>query len=59
MPVQDIVILALIVSLFAMFGGLLGWATWYCSEKRKHGIRHDDRWQGHYPSNPNLLSDDD
>jgi len=59
MPLYDIVILALIVSVFAAFGGLMGWATWYSSPKRKNVRRGVDSRQVYYPSHANLQTDDD
>jgi hypothetical protein len=59
MPVFDIIVLAVIVTVFTTFGLVLGFLTWYCSDKRKrpvgeHGHRHYD-----YPTGSGLITDDD
>jgi hypothetical protein len=59
MPLQDIAILTLIVSVFVSFGATLGWVTWYCSDNRKRASHRVGRRDDHYPSHPNLMMDDD
>jgi hypothetical protein len=57
MPLQDIVILTVIVAVFVTFGVVLGSLTWYCNDKR--ASRRVGRQDGHYPSHPRLMTDDD
>jgi hypothetical protein len=59
MPLQDILILALIVSVFAAFGVILGSVTWYCSDKRKRVGRRGGHRHYDFPSHASLLTDDD
>jgi hypothetical protein len=56
MPLFDIIVLATIVTVFVSFGAVLGFLTWYCSDKRKHGHR-----SGQHPAhhgNWGLITDD-
>ena len=59
MPVHDIIILSAIVGAFTTFGIVLGFLTWYCSDKRKRPVqRHGHRDYG-YPTGGTLITDDD
>ena len=59
MPVHDIVILTLIVAVFTTFGAVLGWLTWYCSDKRKRPVQRRGHRDYVYPSGRGLITDDD
>jgi len=58
MPVHDIIILSLIVSVFTAFGVVLGGLTWYCSDKRKHPVTHAGHRHYGYPRNADVIVDD-
>jgi len=36
MPIHDIILLACIISVFLLFGGVLGWASWDESHRKVH-----------------------
>jgi len=57
MPVFDIAVLTLIVAVFTAFGVVLGWLTWYCSDKRRHAKHYAGH--RHYPTHSGLITDDD
>ena len=57
MPVFDIAVLTLIVAVFTTFGVVLGWLTWYCSDKRRHAKHYAGH--RHYPTHSGLITDDD
>jgi hypothetical protein len=59
MPVNDILILLVIVGAFSAFGLVLGFFTWYCSEKRKHSVQRRGRRHYDYPTGSGLITDDD
>jgi len=59
MPVFDIIVLSTIVSVFSVFGLVLAFLTWYCSDKRKHPVAHRGHRDYVYPTNNGLITDDD
>ena len=58
MPVQDIVLLSVIVGAFVSFGVILGAVTWYCSDQRKRPTGSHHRHYG-FSSQAGLITDDD
>jgi hypothetical protein len=60
MPVHDIVVLSLIVSVFMSFGVLLGGVSWYCRGPRAHDARrgHSDSRREAYPTGAGLIIED-
>ena len=54
MPLRDIVVLTLIVSMFTLFGVVLASVCWYCRDAG--GKRRRRRA---YPAPSNLITDDD
>jgi len=59
MPVFDVIVLSIIVGVFCLFGLVLAFFTWYCSDKRKRPAQHGSRRDYHYPSDGSLIPDDD
>ena len=59
MPAHDIVILALIITVFTAFGVVLGGLTWYCSDSRKRPMHRDGHLHYDYPPHGRLIVDDD
>ena len=59
MPVFDILVLSTIVTVFTAFGLVLGFLTWYCSDKRKRPVLHRGHRDYLYPTNNELITDDD
>jgi len=45
MPVFDIIALTVIVGIFATFGAVLGWVSWYCADRHK---RPKAKHRGHH-----------
>ena len=58
MPVHDIIVLSLIVTVFITFGIVLAGLTWYCSEKRKRPTTHAGHRHYDYPHGADVIVDD-
>jgi hypothetical protein len=59
MPVFDIIVLSGIVAVFSIFGLVLAFLTWYCSDKRKRPAQRGGQRDYHYPNGGGLITDDD
>jgi hypothetical protein len=55
MPVHDIVVLTLIVTVFVAFGIVLAWVRWYC--ERPHQ-RENNRHSGYPTHSQHFVVDD-
>jgi hypothetical protein len=59
MPLQDVLVLAVIVGAFSTFGAVLGFLTWYCGDKRKLAVQRRGHRDYGYPASRRLIVDDD
>lgn len=59
MPLRDIVVLGLIVSVFVTFGIVLGAVSWYCRGSATRSQRRAGDWPADYPTGGGLVTDDD
>lgn len=59
MPLRDIVVLGLIVSVFVTFGLVLGAVSWYCRGSATRSPRRAGERRADYPTGGRLITDDD
>ena len=58
MPLFDMIVLSTIVAVFATFGVVLGFLTWYCSDKRKRPIDRAGHRHYDFPRDADIIVDD-
>jgi hypothetical protein len=58
MPIQDIIVLSLIVTVFTAFGIILAGVTWYCSDKRKRLVTRGGHRNSGFPRGADVIVDD-
>lgn len=59
MPLRDIVVLSLIVSVFVTFAVVLGGVSCYCRGGAARSRRHAAGRRADYPTDGGLITDDD
>jgi len=59
MPLRDILVLGLIVSVFATFAIVLGAVSWYCRGSATRLPRRAADQRADYPTGGGLIADDD